>query len=151
MCSGWLKSYRRGARAASMTCCRRSLRAPWWCPPAVVEGCFFTLPTLQPEEVATRCSEQVVAVQGSAAAPSVRHSAADVARLRLKAAIKSAWAREAVARGVAAAKKADYALAHRHAFSAASLPGATAFLVNAPGALCPAPRMHVLLSEIYIP
>jgi len=55
------------------------------------------------------------APQGSAAAPSARRGAADAARLRLKAAIKAAWSREAVSRGVAAAKRADYALAHRRA------------------------------------
>jgi len=96
-------------------------------------------------------SERVAVVQGSAAAPSVRQSAADVARSRLKAAIKSAWSREAVARGVAAAKKADYALAHRRASSAASLSGAAAFLGNPPAALCPAPWMHVLFTEAYVP
>ncbi len=57
----------------------------------------------------------ICAPQGSAAAPSARRGAADAARLRLKAAIKAAWSREAVSRGVAAAKKADYALAHRRA------------------------------------
>ena len=52
--------------------------------------------------------------------PSEQRGVVDAARLRLKAAIKAAWSREAVTRGVAAAKKADYALAHRHAAACAA-------------------------------
>ena len=51
--------------------------------------------------------------------PSEQRGVVDAARLRLKAAIKAAWSREAVTRGVAAAKKTDYALAHRHATACA--------------------------------
>ena len=55
--------------------------------------------------------------------PSEQRGVVDAARLRLKAVIKAAWSREAVTRGVAAAKKADYALAHRHATACASKGG----------------------------
>ena len=53
--------------------------------------------------------------QGSAVTSSEQRAVSDAARQSLKAAIKGAWSREAVTRGVAAAKKSDYALAHRHA------------------------------------
>ena len=52
--------------------------------------------------------------------PSEQRGVTDATRLRLKAAIKCAWSREAVTRGVAAAKKADYALAHRRAAACAA-------------------------------
>ncbi|KAK9831884.1 hypothetical protein WJX81_005543 [Elliptochloris bilobata] len=55
----------------------------------------------------------VEGLQGSVVTPSEQRCISAAARLHLKAAIKAAWSREAVSRGVAAAKKADYALAHR--------------------------------------
>lgn len=62
---------------------------------------------------------KVSQLQGSVVTPSEQRGVVDAARLHLKAAIKAAWSREAVARGVAAAKKADYALAHRQATACA--------------------------------